>query len=228
MTDRRHVLIIDDSEDDREHYAEVLGEDTRTRWEIVESGDSVEGLALSAKHHFDCILLDYSLPGRSGLEVLQALRKIDVTVPIIMLTGQGSERIAVAAMKYGAQDYLLKSDVASPRLQQVINDAIEHRAHELDVLRRANYDHLTGVMSRALFMDHLKHALAISKRQCSPFALIYADIGISIGIAIHPTTAADIETLLEQADLSMYEAKRMSGTTWRIAEPRVRLKPDIT
>lgn len=65
------ILIIDDSEDDRILYRRALGKDSLTPYEIFEAKDGEKGFKYIAEQQLDCILLDYSLPGRNGIEVLK-------------------------------------------------------------------------------------------------------------------------------------------------------------
>jgi len=64
--------------------------------------------ALGLLEGVDAVIADYAMPGMNGVELLQAVRERDDTLPVIILTAQGSERVAVQAMKAGAYDYLLK------------------------------------------------------------------------------------------------------------------------
>lgn len=65
---------------------------------------------------FDLVVSDYSLPGMSGLELCQTLLARGVAVPLVMLTGAGTERLAVEALKAGVDDYIIK-DAASGYLE---------------------------------------------------------------------------------------------------------------
>lgn len=73
----------------------------------------------------DCLFLDYQLGARTGLDVLTDIRASGNDVPVITLTGQGNEAIAVEAMKRGAQDYLVKADLTPEALRLAIDNAIE-------------------------------------------------------------------------------------------------------
>ncbi|MBY6203289.1 GGDEF domain-containing response regulator [Halomonas denitrificans] len=171
-----HLLVVDDSEDDREHYRDLLSEDRQHEWTFTGTGDSTECLRLVERHHFDCVLLDYSMPGHTGVEVMRRLREKNLEVPVVMLTGQGTERIAVEAMKAGVQDYLPKDDLDGRSLSDAVLAAIEQRETELDLLRRANFDHLTGLASRALLLDRMRRACSRSDRQKTPFGLLFIDL----------------------------------------------------
>ncbi len=69
------------------------------------AGDGKEGLNMFEKGTYDVVITDYNMPTVNGLEVL---RKLKDSVPVIILTGQGDEKVAVEAMKLGAADYLAK------------------------------------------------------------------------------------------------------------------------
>ena len=60
---------------------------------------------------FDLVIVEYNLPGLSGIDVIIGIRSLSKEIPIIMITGLGSEKIAVQAMKLGIQDYLTKGDL---------------------------------------------------------------------------------------------------------------------
>jgi signal transduction histidine kinase len=126
MADGSAVLIIDDNIDDREVYRRMLGRVPGAGYVVFEAENGEEGLALNAQKRPDCVLLDYSLPGRDGVGVLEEILKLDPSANVIMLTGQGSETIAVEVMKGGARDYLTKDMLSTETLHRCIQSAIMH------------------------------------------------------------------------------------------------------
>ncbi|MEO6193658.1 MAG: response regulator [Thermoanaerobaculia bacterium] len=118
------LLIVDDSPEDRELYRRLLAQGSEQAYEFLEAETGEEGLRLAHDRNPDCLLLDYRLPDVDGLEFLSRLRAKRL-IPVIVLTGQGNEAVAVEAMKSGAQDYLLKGNVDRDRLQQAVRNAIE-------------------------------------------------------------------------------------------------------
>ena len=122
------ILIIDDNQDDRERYLRLLKKVPETVYRCLEAADGVKGMAMIDQAAPDCVLLDYSLPGHNGLEVLRRIRARHAFLPVILLTGQGNETVAVQAIKEGAHDYIIKSAVMSDGLHGAIKDAINHGA----------------------------------------------------------------------------------------------------
>jgi PAS domain S-box-containing protein len=128
MTQQRTVLIIDDSPEDREAYRRYLLRDQTHHYIILEEESAEAGLAQCQKLHPDSVLLDFRLPDLDGLEFLEELshQAGDQAPPVIMLTGQGDEAIAVRAMKLGAQDYLIKGRTSASDLLFTLNNVIEN------------------------------------------------------------------------------------------------------
>jgi CheY-like chemotaxis protein len=83
----------------------------------------------------DCALLDLSLPDASGLEALVALRALSDTLPIIVLTGYDNTELGLAAVRDGADDYLVKNDVDGPTLARTITYSIERRRRMIEMAR---------------------------------------------------------------------------------------------
>lgn len=120
------VLIVDDNPDDREALQRALSgmpEIDSPASEALDAGTCQA--ALEAETSFDCILLDYSLPGRDGLKVLGEIIEQDPMAAVVMITGQGDQAIAVEAMKVGAQDYLTKELISPASLARAIANATE-------------------------------------------------------------------------------------------------------
>jgi two-component system response regulator CpxR len=98
------ILLIDD---DRQ-LGSMLGDYFATdRLELVVSTSGEDGLHKIAAGHFDLLILDIMLPGLSGLEVLQRIRRMS-DVPVIMLTARGDDIDRIIGLEFGADDYLPK------------------------------------------------------------------------------------------------------------------------
>src|SRR5262245_17011976 len=123
----RKVLIIDDSEEDRVTYRRLLQRDPDVVYLFEEANSGNRGLVACQTFQPDCVLLDYRLPDLDGLQFLECLHEqTHLQAPsVIMLTGTGSETVAVEAMKYGVQDYLVKGALTSERLRSAVTNAIE-------------------------------------------------------------------------------------------------------
>ena len=122
-TERLHILIVEDDEQLRQILREVLLNDGQYQVTACESGE--EALQRFKEQIFDIVLLDYKMPGISGLNVLQWMFEQKLETPVIMLTGAGSEIIAVEAMKLGAYDYIRKELVDIEHLPIIINGVHE-------------------------------------------------------------------------------------------------------
>lgn len=179
----QHILIIDDDEVDRKRARRSLAQ---AGWDgdIVQASSAIEARRLIAEQVFDCILLDYQLPGTDGFELLVELREVlGVKTPVVMLTGEGNEMVAVEAMKRGASDYLPKSLLAPDTLLRVITQALERSRLERELLdaraqieQQALYDSLTSLGNRRLFIRDLGRALASAQRTDFPFCLFMMDL----------------------------------------------------
>ncbi len=176
------LLIIDDDEVDRKAFLRAL-KSTGWEGEIVQASTADEALAQAKGPSFDCILLDYRLPGQDGLDVLTRLRAEGVTTPIIMLTGEGNEMVAVEAMKRGAVDYIPKSLVAAETLFRSVRQAIERAGLQRELAEtqkqlehQALYDTLTGLGNRNLFLRDLAHRVDASLRNGHQFSVLLMDL----------------------------------------------------
>lgn len=120
------ILIIDDCPEDREVYRRYLLQDQQYTYKIWEEEYGENGLQLCRIIEPDAILLDYMLPDLDGIDFLKEL-KIQSgrdNLPVVMLTGQGNEGIAVSAMKAGASDYLVKGKTNGETLRLAIHNVL--------------------------------------------------------------------------------------------------------
>ncbi|HEX8701932.1 MAG TPA: hybrid sensor histidine kinase/response regulator [Myxococcaceae bacterium] len=121
------LLLVEDSPEDRHTYRAFLSEDREAEYVFLEEEDAERALEVCQQREVDCILLDYHLPGLNGLEFLRRLKsqRSRTTPPVVMLTGRGSEQVATQALKSGAADYLVKSDVTPDSLFRAVRNTLE-------------------------------------------------------------------------------------------------------
>jgi PAS domain S-box-containing protein len=155
MTTRQYtILIIDDCGEDREMYCRYLSQKAVFNYQIVEAQSGEEALEYLATIQVDLILLDYLLPDLNGLEFIEEFKKVKASKipPMIMLTGEGNETIAVEAMKSGFKDYLVKDSVTAEILVTAIKNALQQ-------------DYLQSLLNKKIKQQQLIAEIALRIRQ---------------------------------------------------------------
>jgi DNA-binding NtrC family response regulator len=121
-----NVLIVDDDAE----YAALLQHNLRsfqgTKFEIIiaQDGDGVTA-ALAKNPNIDVILMDYYLRDGNGLEITRRISEGANPIPVILLTSSKEFRIAIEAMKYGVEEYLLKEEAVDTVLPRAITNVVE-------------------------------------------------------------------------------------------------------
>jgi signal transduction histidine kinase len=130
------VLIVEDSPEDRELYRRMLKRHGST-FQVFEATNVDDGLRLAEEQPMDCIILDYQLPDGDGLDFIHKYQqsKYARSAAIVMVTGRGSERTAVEAMKLGALDYITKSSILEGFFTQSVLNAVERQHLKEEVVR---------------------------------------------------------------------------------------------
>src|ERR1700681_3462810 len=131
--DQIHLLVIEDSEDDADLLVRELERGGyRLQFRRVDTPDDLR--AALADRDWDLVIADYTMPRLSGADALSMVRDHSSEVPFIFVSGTIGEEAAVAALKSGAQDYILKRKTGR-LLLAVERELREPRArHERDQL----------------------------------------------------------------------------------------------
>jgi diguanylate cyclase (GGDEF)-like protein len=138
---------------------------------------------LSALHSnvWDVVLTDHNMKGFDSEQVITTVRAKDEDIPIIIVSGSIGEDIAVAAMKAGANDYIMKGSLARlvPAIEREIREAATRRAHrhaQARIQHMAYHDALTGLANRVEFENRLDIVLQSARDQGLSHALLYLDL----------------------------------------------------
>ena len=119
--DKKKILIVDDEDSVRYSFRKLFRE---PGCEILEAPNGLEALSVIKKEKPDLVLMDIEMPGLSGLDAIQRIKATNPQLPVIIITAFGTSERVIAAMKYGAFEYLEKPfDVA--RLKAVITEALD-------------------------------------------------------------------------------------------------------
>ncbi|MEO5571264.1 MAG: response regulator [Bacteroidia bacterium] len=120
MSDKQiKILIIDDDEVDRMMIERALKTAGFTA-EVFNATDSDTGIKLALEEKFDCIFLDYNLPGKNGFGFLETYRSRNGKSPVIFITAHGNEKLAAEAISKGASNYIPKNMISSERISQIV------------------------------------------------------------------------------------------------------------
>jgi hypothetical protein len=141
------MLLVEDNEFDRQAFRRAF-QKSQVPSEITECMRAEEALKTIRTHasSFDLVVIDHGLPGMSGLDLCKQLRHEDTPLPLVILTGKGSEQLAIEALKAGVDDYMIKDPgrgyldllvVVLPQVVRKHGDRVARKAAE-EALRKAH------------------------------------------------------------------------------------------
>jgi diguanylate cyclase (GGDEF)-like protein len=180
MTGQLKVLIVEDSEDDAILLVRILRQGGYEPKSLrVDTGEAMT--QAFQDHSWDVVITDHNMPGFSSEAAIKVVQKIRPDLPVIIVSGSIGEDVAVAAMKMGAQDYIMKDNLARlvPAIERELREAELRRSHrvaEATIRHLAYHDQLTGLVNRNEFDRHLKNALESAKQEGQTHALLYLDL----------------------------------------------------
>jgi len=141
------VLIVDDEAAIRESLQTLL---ELEGYEVDTATDGAEGLSRLAERPYDLVLLDFAMPDRNGMEILQDIRERDADLAVIMITAYGTVENAVNAMQAGATNFIQKP-WDNEKLLADVRAAVGQRRAEAEIVQlkralkqRYNFEHIVG------------------------------------------------------------------------------------
>lgn len=172
------VLLIEDNPGDAK-LVEVLLEannNTNKYFDLICVGLLSEAFPILEQGGISAILLDLGLPDGNGLDSLTQIYTAALTIPIVVLSAEEDELLAIQSVQLGAQDFLVKSGISELVLRRSLYYAIERKNLLEQLQYLAHYDVLTGLANRKLFYDRLKQDIVSARRSKKSLALIFLDL----------------------------------------------------
>src|SRR5258707_200249 len=126
MTDVIRILYLDDNPHDRTLVRDALEKEV-DGFQVVEAASRAAFEALLVEGNYDLVLSDFNILGFEGLQVIDAVHAQHPGVPVLIVTGTGSEEVAVEAMRRGACDYVIKTPKHIQRLPHTIPAQLEKK-----------------------------------------------------------------------------------------------------
>lgn len=218
------LLLVDDDEDDFRLMRKAVRDIQTTHYELEWISDYQTAVRAMTSNEFDAYLVDYRLGPNSGLDLVREARAGGCEAPLIMLTGEGSTAVDMAAMDAGATDYLEKGRTANVLLDRTLRYAISHA--EMTAALRRNLRQVSGLEALGRLL---------SERGPTPDALdgVMRLLAVDFGLP-HASLYLMDQGMLELAAVHGYEAPatsidpRSGRLTWIIQSSRPQLIPNLT
>lgn len=153
------VLLIEDDDADALLLKRLLKRAPNATFTITHESSLVSALKQIKQSDFDVAIVDINLPDARNAESFEQIRALDSRLPIVVLTGDDSEELAIYAIRCGAQDYLTKGEVSGPTLARALRFAIVRHRMVLGLQTAAGHDQLTGLPNRR----HLDSQFALAQ-----------------------------------------------------------------
>jgi len=174
------ILIAEDDPD----YRQILSRRaSRMGLDVHQAANGQEAIDAVNEREFDALVLDLYMPEHTGLEVIDAARKIDPDIQALILTGSASVETAVEALRAGVYDYLTKPLESMTSFELALSRALERRYLVKEnkrlfeeIQRLAVTDALTGLYNRHKMQDSLETEVERAKRYSRPLSIIMIDM----------------------------------------------------
>jgi diguanylate cyclase (GGDEF)-like protein len=179
MRKQVRALLVEDSEDDAELMLRYLKKEGFTvEFQRVDCEDDLQQALKNDR--WDIVITDHNLPGFSSDASIATVKKFNPDMPIIIVSGTIGEDLAVMAMRNGAQDYIMKNNLArlAPAVERELRETknrIAHRRAQETIQHLALHDPLTGLSNRHDFESRLKNLLS-NVGDGVTHALMYLDL----------------------------------------------------
>ncbi|MFT5174440.1 MAG: diguanylate cyclase (GGDEF)-like protein, partial [Gammaproteobacteria bacterium] len=170
------LLLIEDNRGDYLLTREMLTDIGSWRFSLDWESTFDGGLEALSTGTYDVCLVDYTIGGHNGAELLEQAQRRANETPLVMLTGMVNPEIDELAMALGAADYLVKNEVTPAILDRAIRHAIERARLLAELAQLAKHDALTGLANRTLLRDFLSGAMARTRRSTQLMAVLLLDL----------------------------------------------------
>ena len=232
-TGKNALLLVGDGSDQR-GVSKQLSEAAGNTYSVVHVRELSEALSLLCRREFRVAVIDQSAPDAQTLDTISQMHTAANHIPIIVMSGKVDEPFALAALKAGAQDYLVKGQVDDHTLNRSIRYAIERKHSQQSLSFLAHYDQLTGLANRLLF--HEKLARAISLAGCKKSRVALMILGLDRFKSINDSMGHDIGDLLLEEVARRLRANvregdtvaRLSGDEFTVLLEDVRSEKQVT
>lgn len=145
-------------------------------YNIIHVDNLKDALTKIKEQGCSAVLLDLGLKDISGLDNVRVIKEENPNLPIVVLSGLDSEEMALKAVRGGAQEYIVKGHGDANVIRLAIKSSIERKAYERQLFQQANFDELTGLPNRRMFMEHLKNNLIKADRWKRQEAIMFLDL----------------------------------------------------
>jgi two-component system, cell cycle response regulator len=204
------VLLVEDCATDAQLLRLLLSSDPK--FTVTTATTLARGKAYLAQKPFDLLLLDLSLPDAEGIEAIHQMRCAARDLPIIALSTLHDEKLAVCALREGAQDYIVKAETDRSLLMRVIRYALERHRLVAALQSMALMDTLTGLYNRRGFVTVAEEQLKLARRTGTCFAIAFVDLdgmkrindemGHEFGDQALATTASILKSTFRASDIT--------------------------